>query len=111
MNMDDDKLTHIKECKVSSNKAQVIPLQNPLQPMPQCSLPNQSIYLDPFKMSDIGNKYVLTITDAFTKYAKNFENPNKPAETVADLVFTKWMCRYDYPSIIHSDGEKNFLAK
>jgi hypothetical protein len=38
--------------------------------MPQCSEPNQSIQMDvfgPCKTSDMGNKYVLTITDAFTK--------------------------------------------
>jgi hypothetical protein len=36
----------------------------------------------PFKTSDMGNKYVLTIKDAFTKYAEIWAIPNKEAETV-----------------------------
>lgn len=37
----------------------------------------------------MGNKYVLTITDAFTKYAEIMATPNKEADTVANVVFTK----------------------
>jgi hypothetical protein len=39
----------------------------------------------PCKTSDMGNKYVLTITDAFTEYAEIFSIPNN----VADMVFSK----------------------
>ena len=46
------------------------------------------------KTSDAGNKYVLTMTDAFTKYAEIVAIPNKEAVTVADAIFTKWICRY-----------------
>jgi hypothetical protein len=38
----------------------------------------------------MGNKYILT--DAFTKYVEVVPIPNKKAETVADPVFTKWLC-------------------
>jgi hypothetical protein len=38
----------------------------------------------PFKTSDMGNTYVLTITDAFTKYAEIIAIPNKEEETVKD---------------------------
>jgi hypothetical protein len=86
----------------------------PLQPIPQFSLPNQRIHMDlfgPCKMSDMGNKYILTITNAFTKYSEIVAIPNKEAETVADAVFAKWICRYGCPSIIHTDGGKEFLNK
>jgi hypothetical protein len=62
-------------------------------------------------MSDMGSKYVLSMTDAFTKYSKIFAIPSKGAKTVADIVFTKWMCPYDCQSIIHTDGGKEFLNK
>jgi hypothetical protein len=58
----------------------------------------------PCKTSDMGNKYILTITDALTKYSEIVAIPNKEAETVADAVFTKWVCRYGCPAIIHTDG-------
>jgi hypothetical protein len=41
----------------------------------------------PCKTSDMGNKYVLTITDAFMKYAEICAIPNKEAETVANMIF------------------------
>jgi hypothetical protein len=65
----------------------------------------------PCKTSDMGNKYILTITDAFTKYSEIVAIPNKEAETVADAVFTKWICRYGCPAVIHTDGGKEFLNK
>jgi hypothetical protein len=43
----------------------------------------------PCKTSDMGNKYILTITDAFKKYSEIVAISNKEAETVADAVFTK----------------------
>jgi hypothetical protein len=62
--------------------------------------------LRPLKTSDMGNKYILAITDLFTKYAKICAIPNKEAETVADILFTIWICRYGCPAISHTDGGK-----
>ncbi len=115
MNMDEDILQHNKEClKCQATKANKFHTTTPLQPMPQCSMPNQRIHMDlfgPCKTSDMGNKYILTITDAFTKYSEVVAIPNKEAVTVADAVFTKWICRYGCPAIIHTDGGKEFLNK
>jgi transposase InsO family protein len=49
--------------------------------------------------------------DAITKYSEIVAIPNKEAETVADAVLTKWICRYGCPSIIHTDGGKEFINK
>jgi hypothetical protein len=91
--MDEDILAHTKEClNCQTTKANKFQKTTPLQPMPQCSLPNQRIHMDlfgPCKTSDMGNKYILTITDAFTKYSEIVAIPNKEAETVADAIFTK----------------------
>jgi hypothetical protein len=68
-------------------------------------------FFGPCKTSDMRNKYVLTITDPFNKYAEILAIPNKEAETVSDMVFAKWICSYGCPSIIYIDGEKNSLTK
>jgi hypothetical protein len=85
--MDEDILAHTKEClKCQATKANKFQKTTLLQPLPQCSLPNQRIHMDlfgPCKTSDMGNKYILTITDAFTKYSEIVALPNKEAETVA----------------------------
>ena len=41
-------------------------------------------------------KNLLTMTDAFTKYAEIVTIPNKEAATVADAIFTKHICRYGW---------------
>jgi DNA-directed RNA polymerase subunit N (RpoN/RPB10) len=55
----------------------------------------------------MGNKYILTITDTFTKYA----TPNNEAETIADMLFKKWIRRYGCRTTIHTDGGKEFINK
>jgi hypothetical protein len=60
-----------------------------------------------YKMWDMGNKYMLTITDSFTNNAQIFAISIKEAETVEDIVFTKCICSNGGPSTIHTDGVKN----
>jgi hypothetical protein len=59
------------------------------------------------KTSDIGNKYVFIITDAFTKYAEICAIPNK----VADMVCITWIYRYGCPLTIHTNRVKEFINK
>jgi hypothetical protein len=94
--MDEDILKHTQKClncqAAKPNKFTNVTL---LQLISQCSLPNQRIHINllgPCKSSDMGNKYELTIMNAFTKYDEILAIPNKEAETVADAVFTKWIC-------------------
>jgi len=47
---------------------------------------------------------VLCITDAFTKYATVTVIPNKNAETVADLTFNKWFCKFGILAQVHTKG-------
>ena len=63
----------------------------------------------PCKTSDVGNNYVLKMTDAFTKHVEILAIPNKEATTVADAIFTK--CQYGYPAITHKEMEKEFINK
>jgi hypothetical protein len=92
LNIDNNILKHIQEfLNCETNKFQHTV---PLKPVPQCSLPNQRIHIDLFglyKASEMGNQYVLTMTDAFTKHSEIMVILNKKAETVTDAVFTKWI--------------------
>ena len=57
----------------------------PLQPIPSTEMPNEKIHVDlfgPLKTSESGKKYILCITDSFTKYAEVIAIPNKEATTV-----------------------------
>jgi len=86
----------------------------PLQPLPTVDQPNQRIHIDlfgPLKTSAHGNKMVLVMTDAFTKYAEAIAIPNKEAETVAMEIFIHWICRFGSPIQIHSDNGTEFVNK
>ena len=56
-----------------------------------------------------GNKLILVITDAFTKYTELVPLLNKEASTVARAFFERWICRFGVPTVIISDRGKEYL--
>jgi hypothetical protein len=61
--------------------------------------------------ADSHKKFVLCITDAFTKYAVVTAIASKDAETVADAIYTDWFSKFGIPAQIHTDGGKEFVNK
>ena len=61
--------------------------------------------------ADSNKKFVLCITDAFTKYAVVTAIANKEAETVADSIYRDWFAKFGIPAQIHTDGGKEFVNK
>jgi hypothetical protein len=57
----------------------------------------------------MGSKYVYDRSIYKVQYCKIMAIPNKEAETVADTVFTKRICCYGCPLIIHTNGGKEFI--
>jgi transposase InsO family protein len=81
-------------------------------PIPEC--PNWRIHADlfgPMLTADSNKKFILCITDAFTKYAVITLIQNKNAETVADAIFKEWFCKFGIPAQIHTDSGKEFINK
>ena len=114
-NMDKDVIQFISSChKCQMNKHRKFPIQALLKPLPQCSNINQRIHADlfgPLKISGNGKKYILCMTDAFSKYVELVPLPDKEATTVAQGIFYRWICRFGAPLIITTDGGKEFTAK
>ena len=113
--MDNKLRKHMNEClKCQLSKKTKFERTVELQPLPQFSMQNQGIDMDlfgPCKTLDAGDKYVLAMTDAFTKYAEIVAIPNKQDTTVADAIFPKWICRYGCPAIMHTDLGKELIKK
>ena len=65
----------------------------------------------PLKTSGNNKKYILVMTDAFTKYVILVAINNKEAETVTEAIFKKWICRYGVPLEIITDQGKEFCNK
>jgi transposase InsO family protein len=114
-NMDSDVTLHIQGCqRCQTRRVDNRPKPHLLTPLPQCSELNQRIHVDlygPLKTSESGKKYVLVMTDAFSKYAEVIAVPNKEAPTVSLAIFNRWICRFGCPLEIVSDGGKEFVNK
>jgi hypothetical protein len=110
--MDGQINKHLRECdKCQRTKKDKRPTTNFSSPLPQCSMPNQRVHKDlfgPLKMSGSGKKYIMSITDAFSKYVELVAIPDKTPTTVASALFSRWLCRHGSPLKIVSDGGKEF---
>ena len=104
-----DIKAHIDSCVQCQVRKKSTAKPTPLHPLPQLTLSNQRVHIDlfgPLKTSDKANKYILCMTNAFTKYADVVAIPDKTALTVSNEIFTHWICRFGTPIQMHSDGGK-----
>jgi hypothetical protein len=85
-----------------------------LSPLPQCTEPNQRVHADlfgPLKTSNGDKKFILCITDAFTKYVELVVLPNKEVLTVVTALLNRWICRHGLPLEFITDQGKEFTNK
>ena len=108
--MDSTILDFIKTCdKCQKNRTDIHPKPDLLTPLPICTEPNQRIHADLFGAlvtSRRNEKYILCMTDAWTKYVELVALPNKEGETVTDSIFSHWICSFGIPLKVIMDQGK-----
>ena len=67
--------------------------------------------LGPLPETDKRNRYILVISDYFTKWVEAFPIPDQRAETVAKCLVDEVISRFGVPSYIHSDQGKQFESE
>ena len=80
----------------------------------QVGAPLERIALDitgPLPKTQKKNKYILVVSDYFTKWTEAYALPNIEAETVATVLVEQWISRYGTCREIHSDQGSNFESK
>ena len=73
--------------------------------------PNPTVHpcnLGPLPVSEKGHKYILVISDYFTKWTEAYPMPNMEASTVASLFVHNFVCRFGAPNFLHTDQGRNF---
>ena len=107
----DDVEQWCRQCKdCAETKSPTPSARAPLSPS-VVGYPMERIALDlfgPLPVTERGNKYILVISDYFTRWVEAYPLPNQEAPVVAKLLVNEWICRFGVPEVIHSDQGKNF---
>ena len=61
--------------------------------------------------TDKGDKYILVVTDGFTKWTQAIPLPNQTAQVVADGLMTQIFSLFGVPRQIHTDQGRNFESQ
>ena len=73
--------------------------------------PFERVFLDltgPFPETERGNRYILVVTDAFSKWVEAYAMASHPADMVASVFVQEWICRYGPAGIVHTDQGREF---
>ena len=97
---------YIRSCDTCASDK--VPSKSPKAPMGhlQSGAPWDMIaldYLGPFPVTASGNRYILVLTDHFTKYVEVIAVPNQQAEDCAYRIINDVISRWGTPLKIHTD--------
>ena len=67
--------------------------------------------LGPFPRTARGNRYVLVVTDQFTKWVEIVAIPDQSAETTARVILNEVIARFGSPISVHSDLGGNYKSR
>ena len=56
-------------------------------------------------------RYILVMSDLFTKYAVTVALQDMTAATVANAIFNEWIMKFGAPDVIHTDQGTNFNSE
>ena len=113
-NLRQDVNLHVRRCDTCA--ADKLPSKTPRASMGHLSsgAPWDTLaldYLGPLPETDRGNKYILVITDHFTKYVEVIPVPNQLAEDCASRLVNEVIARWGTPLRIHSDQGATFESR
>uniref|UniRef100_A0A7I4YHH5 RNA-directed DNA polymerase n=1 Tax=Haemonchus contortus TaxID=6289 RepID=A0A7I4YHH5_HAECO len=96
-----------QKCFLTNGRAGNVP---PLRPL-AVTRPLQIVGVDLLEMglTTQGNRYIVTVIDHFTKYLGAYAVADKKAETIAQAIFSNWVCGAGrWPEILLSDRGGEF---
>ncbi|VDI15529.1 Hypothetical predicted protein [Mytilus galloprovincialis] len=67
--------------------------------------------LGPLPITTSGNKFILVLTDYFSRWAEAYPIPNQEAETISKIFVDEFICRFGVPRQVHTDQGRQFESK
>lgn len=111
---EDDIKFWIQNCLQCQQRNPPVPLpQAPMETI-QVNYPFEKISWDimgPLPVTHDGNKYILVVTDLFTKWVEAFPLKETSSVTLAKVLVDEVICRFGVPKSIHSDQGANFCSE
>ena len=104
----------IEQCdNCGANKTPTI---NPKAPLGTLTVGNvldrlSTDFLGPLPYTPRGNRYILTVTDHFSRWVEIIPVPDQTAETTARVILNEVIARFGCPISIHSDQGSNYESK
>ncbi|MEW8545559.1 MAG: reverse transcriptase domain-containing protein [Candidatus Thiodiazotropha sp.] len=110
----EDIKIHIQKCDIcaADKKPTKIP-RAPLGCLP-AGAPGDCVatdYLGPLPLTDRGNRYILLLTDHFSKYVEILPVPDMTAEVCASKILNEFISRWGCPLSIHSDQGRTYESE
>ncbi|CAG2231997.1 unnamed protein product [Mytilus edulis] len=106
-----DTWSYIAGCSICNKRKKPIPKRKAPMQVKESGYPMERIAMDilgELPASEKGNKYILVISDYYTKWTESHPMPNMEATTVANILMTEVISRFGVPTIIHSDQGSQF---
>jgi hypothetical protein len=109
-----DVKQYVATCpRCSGRKTPIQHRQVPLLSVPLPSMPFEALSIDvlgPLPKTKLGNKFILVVTDCFTRWPMAFAMRNQQAPTIATLLVEQVFCQHGFPTTLLSDRGTNFLS-
>ena len=106
-----DVRSYIAGCEACSKRKGPIPIKRAPMQIVRSGYPMERIAIDilgELPQTAKGNKYILVVSDYFTKWTEALPLPNIEACTVAKILVDEILCRFGIPQKIHSDQGRQF---
>jgi hypothetical protein len=111
--MDRDIAEFLQNCGTCQKTKLSRNAPNLLTPSSVCSKTLQQVHVDMIAApvaSGNNNRYILSFTNAVSKYTELMAISDRTAETVAKAIFTIWICRYGVPTEIITNQENRKVS-
>jgi hypothetical protein len=110
-----DVRQYVQSCvKCAARKTSFHHSQTPLLSIPRPTQPFESLGIDvlgPLPTTRQKNKYIVVITDYFTRWPIALPMKNQRASTIATLLVEQVFCQHGFPATLLSDRGSNFLSE
>ena len=111
--LQNDVRVYIGGCEKYARRKNPIPTRMAPMQVVRSGYPMECIAIDilgELPVTENGNKYILVISDYFTKWTESFPMVNMEARTCAKILVQEVISRFGVPSKVHSDQGKQFVS-